>query len=222
MGKIEDIKKVFKELDKDYQVFLFQLYILDEITKESIKEILGDLNLEYLEIITGKGMLTKKDSNIYLINEEIYLSIEDEVKQICNSNKIKEFCEKVAKIYENKNRMQAIKIYNMTENYEKVVELLKEQIEEDLVDNENDILKKYAQNLGNRIELNCIEKKQSKLTKAELKVLYLIDEGLSNADIAEKLYITKATVKTHINHIYIKLNVKNRVQAVKKLYNKIN
>ena len=48
----------------------------------------------------------------------------------------------------------------------------------------------------------------------ELEVLRLIDAGLSNQQIADKLSVAPSTVKTHINNIYGKLGVQTRVQAV--------
>jgi DNA-binding NarL/FixJ family response regulator len=39
-------------------------------------------------------------------------------------------------------------------------------------------------------------------------------DGLSNADIAARLFVTVATVKTHVNHIFTKLGVTSRVEAV--------
>ena len=54
----------------------------------------------------------------------------------------------------------------------------------------------------------------SPLTSREKEILTLVAKGASNADIAQKLFVREVTVKTHLNSIYKKLNVDNRVQAV--------
>jgi DNA-binding NarL/FixJ family response regulator len=52
------------------------------------------------------------------------------------------------------------------------------------------------------------------LTPKEREVLALLAQGLTNRQIAEKLFISGATVKTHLAHLYEKLGVKDRQQAI--------
>ncbi|MEV0255927.1 response regulator transcription factor [Streptomyces sp. NPDC050732] len=52
------------------------------------------------------------------------------------------------------------------------------------------------------------------LTLREAEVLKLVARGLTNADIAERLYISEATVKTHLNRTMSKLDLDSRAQAV--------
>jgi DNA-binding NarL/FixJ family response regulator len=52
------------------------------------------------------------------------------------------------------------------------------------------------------------------LTLREAEVLSLIAAGLSNSQIARRLYVSEATVKTHVNHIFTKAGVHDRAQAV--------
>jgi DNA-binding NarL/FixJ family response regulator len=52
------------------------------------------------------------------------------------------------------------------------------------------------------------------LTDRELEVLKLVAKGMSNAEIADQLYLGEATIKTHVGRMLMKLNVRDRVQAV--------
>jgi DNA-binding NarL/FixJ family response regulator len=65
-----------------------------------------------------------------------------------------------------------------------------------------------------RIPQRAPQKELEDLTERELEVLRLIARGLSNAEIGQELYISDTTVKTHITHIFQKLDLRDRVQAV--------
>lgn len=69
--------------------------------------------------------------------------------------------------------------------------------------NENFVLDK---SLASRLELS----------KRELEILSLLARGHSNQEIAAKLFVSLSTVKTHIQHLFEKLDVKRRTQAVEK------
>jgi DNA-binding CsgD family transcriptional regulator len=52
------------------------------------------------------------------------------------------------------------------------------------------------------------------ITKRELEILELIAQGMSNREIAEKLFVSENTVKTHSSRLFDKLSAKRRTQAV--------
>ncbi len=54
------------------------------------------------------------------------------------------------------------------------------------------------------------------ISKRELEVLELIAQGLSNREIAEKLFLSPHTVKSHSSSLFIKLNARRRTEAIKK------
>jgi NarL family two-component system response regulator LiaR len=57
---------------------------------------------------------------------------------------------------------------------------------------------------------------ESELTAKELEVLGAVAEGLSNQQVADRLFVSLSTIKTHLQSIYGKLDVKRRTQAVER------
>lgn len=67
---------------------------------------------------------------------------------------------------------------------------------------------------NNDFVLNQAELDKLNLTSREYEVLQLLVQGHSNADIAEKLYLSLSTIKTHVSNLYIKMHVKSRFEAI--------
>lgn len=68
--------------------------------------------------------------------------------------------------------------------------------------------------VNTKIDLPADLKPMEGLTKREMEVLYLISKGNTNQEIAENLFVSLNTVKTHTSRLFDKLNVKNRTQAL--------
>lgn len=64
--------------------------------------------------------------------------------------------------------------------------------------------------------INEAELKKLNLNSREYEVLQLLAKGYSNAEIAEKLFLSVSTIKTHVSNLYVKMDVKSRTQAIAK------
>lgn len=62
--------------------------------------------------------------------------------------------------------------------------------------------------------VNQVELERLNLTNREYQILQLLVQGDSNADIANQLFLSISTIKTHVSNLYIKMHVKNRFQAL--------
>ncbi|GAA4895553.1 hypothetical protein GCM10023311_20370 [Flaviramulus aquimarinus] len=63
-------------------------------------------------------------------------------------------------------------------------------------------------------EINHQKLKDLEITPREYEVLQAISEGLSNKEIATKLFLSESTIKTHVSNVLLKLNAKRRTQAL--------
>ncbi len=98
-----------------------------------------------------------------------------------------------------------------------------EQMQRDIADYINQIeeikeeKEQISQEQQKKSESKILQKiKQFGLTEREGDVLILISEGFKNNEIAEKMFVSTNTIKTHIKNIFIKLEVRNRMEAAKK------
>lgn len=63
-------------------------------------------------------------------------------------------------------------------------------------------------------EINHKKIEDLDISTREYEVLQKISEGLSNKEIADKLFLSESTIKTHVSNLLVKLNAKRRTQAV--------
>ncbi len=76
------------------------------------------------------------------------------------------------------------------------------------------VTRRLIEEFAARPEPDAAPEGMDELTEREIEVLRSLAAGLSNAEIADALFVSEATVKTHISHILTKLDLRDRVQAV--------
>ena len=71
-------------------------------------------------------------------------------------------------------------------------------------------------NPGHPFEADNSQLAKLGISKREFEILQLIDEGLSNQQIAQKLFLSESTVKKHISNLFFKMDVERRTEAIRK------
>ena len=89
----------------------------------------------------------------------------------------------------------------------------KEQV---IVERELIVEREVLVRAGTPFALNEKRVQELAITKRELEILGLIADGLSNREIAERLFVSENTVKTHSSRLFDKLNARRRTQAVQR------
>ena len=85
-----------------------------------------------------------------------------------------------------------------------------------IVERERIVEKEVLVRADSPFVLNEARLQELAITKRELEILGLIASGLSNREIAERLFVSENTVKTHSSRLFDKLSVKRRTQAVQR------
>jgi two-component system, NarL family, response regulator LiaR len=70
--------------------------------------------------------------------------------------------------------------------------------------------------IGDGFTLDAGELKRLGITKREYEVLELMALGLSNQEIADRLFVSTSTIKTHLSSLFLKLDARRRTQAIQK------
>ncbi len=78
------------------------------------------------------------------------------------------------------------------------------------------LTRKKIIHVGPEFQFNQEASDRMGISKRELEVLTLMAEGLSNQEIANKLFVSLNTIKTHSSNLFLKLEVSRRTQAVQK------
>ena len=74
--------------------------------------------------------------------------------------------------------------------------------------------KLFATSKDESTEIDHAKIEKLQISKREYEVLLEVANGLSNKEIADKLFVSEHTIKTHISNLFIKLNAKRRTQAI--------
>ncbi len=76
------------------------------------------------------------------------------------------------------------------------------------------VTRRLVEEFARRPHAPVVSDAADRLTEREREVLVLLARGLTNAEIAEELFVGEATVKTHVSNVLTKLGLRDRVQAV--------
>lgn len=197
-----DIKSKFNSLDRYQYLTQIRAYILLENYKEALLTL--DIMFPYIETFNRtfykieyyilKAITLNK---LNAKNEDVYKNIEQALLIAQKYNFVRVFVDETYEL------SQILKEYKKIKNKKVKVTYI------------NIVLKE----INNFYNIHYKNHRKVSLTKAEFEVMKLIEKGLTNNEIAEKLSVSIATIKTHINHIYSKLDVKNRTKAINKFKN---
>ena len=78
----------------------------------------------------------------------------------------------------------------------------------------------FTESLRQDPDKGAFDRAMASLPPRQREVVSLIAEGRTNREIAERLVVSAATVKTHVNHIFAKAGVRDRAQAVVYAYSR--
>ena len=230
LGNLFNKLKQFKKAEKYYlKVEKIANKFQDKNVLDDIYRELGKINLAKKKYKLAATYFSKRIA----IHDSIYtIEKKQKVADIIAKYEIKEKQQKIEFLNEiNNTKTQKIKARNfgIVSLFLLVVSLLTlivliKQKAKQKINKINNELQKYLLKLKNldigKHELTIDSEeffRKHELTKQEIAVLKLLNKGMSYSVIGETIFISKNTVKYHLKNIYLKLDVKNRIEALNKL-----
>ena len=203
IGKLYEAEKIYEEsmkIAESCKIIKYQMYVTDEYKKVLIrlKNPKAILYIQKYDSLNARFDRDHKLSSMYIENIE---HEQKSKKTLQNKDFIKSIIYGLFVI------LFLIIVYIITKKNKKT-NLEKQKIEEELV--------KMKEQLSQYLHVehfNSNEQKNfyhEKLTERQIELISYLEKGYSNKEIADKMFITEATVKYHIKNIYEILELKNR------------
>lgn len=203
IGKLYEAEKIYEEsmkIAESCKIIKYQMYVTDEYKKVLIR-LKNPKAILYTQKYDSLNARFDRDHKLSLMYIENIEHEQKSKKTLQNNDFIKSIIYGLSVI------LFLIIIYIITKKNKKT-NLEKQKIEEELV--------KMKEQLSQYLQVehfNSNEQKNfyhEKLTERQIELISYLEKGYSNKEIADKMFITEATVKYHIKNIYEILELKNR------------
>jgi DNA-binding CsgD family transcriptional regulator/predicted transposase YbfD/YdcC len=203
IGKLYEAEKIYEEsmkIAESCKIIKYQMYVTDEYKKVLIR-LKNPKAILYIQKYDSLNARFDRDHKLSLMYIENIEQEQKSKKTLQNNDFIKSIIYGLSLI------LFLIIIYIITKKNKKT-NLEKQKIEEELVKMKEQ-LSKYLQveHFSSREQKNFYHEK---LTERQIELISYLEKGYSNKEIADKMFITEATVKYHIKNIYEILELKNR------------
>ena len=203
IGKLYEAEKIYEEsmkIAESCKIIKYQMYVTDEYKKVLIR-LKNPKAILYIQKYDSLNAQFDRDHKLSLMYIENIEQEQKSKKTLQNNDFIKSIIYGLSVI------LFLIIIYIITKKNKKT-NLEKRKIEEELVKMKEQ-LSKYLQveHFSSNEQKNFYHEK---LTERQKELISYLEKGYSNKEIADKMFITEATVKYHIKNIYEILELKNR------------
>lgn len=203
IGKLYEAEKIYEEsmkIAESCKILKYQMYVTDEYKKVLIR-LKNPKAILYIQKYDSLNAQFDRDHKLSLMYIENIEQEQKSKKTLQNNDFIKSIIYGLSVI------LFLIIIYIITKKNKKT-NLEKRKIEEELV--------KMKEQLSQYLQVEHFSSSEQKnfyhekLTERQIELIRYLEKGYSNKEIADKMFITEATVKYHIKNIYEILELKNR------------